>query len=500
MFEVFGRTVYPYRAITYIEVTWPDGTRSTGSGVVVGINDVLTAAHVVYNLPRGGFASAIKIYPGADTVPYIDAPFGSFGNGWRISSRSTNWDRDGDGLLIDSESQYDFALIGLYERLGDFTGWLGTRNEQADGLATMLGYPGRGTGLMAENVFADASNSWGVYDLLSGLGKGSSGGPLVRTASNGETYVVGVASSGNAADTESTYAALFGPGNWDWLVRAMADNDDLLRGTGGGGSGSGSGSGSGGGGSGGKGVDAPLFLIQTYLAYFGRPVDATGMAYLATQTEAQVVATFDASRESQDLYGLNLQSKINAIYKNLFNRDAEANGLQYWTKLVASGQISAPAAALTILKGALGTDALAVQNKLAVSNAFSLALDTAAEAVGYAGLAAAQSARSFVAGVSNTVASFQSAIGRVDAAVAAAVAAGKQSGKLDDVQDDVAWASDGAWFADCDSFACVVHARGTGLDGLGLLSVSGALVLGSGEVSLVGAITAMAQGPVDWSA
>lgn len=440
MFEISARTTFPYRAITYVVVEWPNGSRSAGSGVVVGQNDVLTAMHVVFNSDRGGWASSVTIYPGADTKPSLVTPFGAFGNGWRISTRTTDWDADGDGLLSDYEAQYDLALIGLYERIGDATGWLGSRSERVDGAATMLGYPSRGTGMMAEHVYADASSRWGVFDIDSGLGAGSSGGPLVRTDADGEVYVVGVASSGDAADTVSTYAALFGPGNWDWYTAAMAYNDDLL------------GSGSGGGGGGGSaGVEAPLFLVRAYLAYFGRPVDATGVQFFASRSEGEVTAAFDASRESQDLYGLSLPLKINSIYHNLFNRDAEPAGLQYWNTLVATGRISAPAAALEILKGAQGSDAAAVQNKLAASSAFTQALDTPAEVAGYAGMAAALSARAFVAAVDGSAASLTRALGRVDAAVAAAVSAGTsaRSGLAADFADGEApgvawWGTDGA--------------------------------------------------------
>ena len=449
MYEISARTTFPYSAITYVVVEWPNGSRTAGSGVVVGLNDVLTAMHVVFNSSRGGWASDVKIYPGADTQPLLVTPFGAFGNGWRISARATNWDADGDGLLSDSEAQYDLALIGLYERIGDTTGWLGSRSEQVDGAATMLGYPSRGTGMMAEHVYADASSRWGVFDIDSGLGAGSSGGPLVRTDADGEVYVVGVASSGDAADTVATYAALFGPGNWDWYTTAMLGNDDLLGSGSGGGSGGGGGGSSGGGG--GAGVEAPLFLVRAYLAYFGRPVDATGVQFFASRSEGEVAAAFDASRESQDLYGLSLPLKINSIYHNLFNRDAEAAGLQYWNTLVATGRISAPAAALEILKGAQGSDAAAVQNKLAASSAFTRALDTQAEVAGYAGMAAALSARAFVAAVDGSAASLALALGRVDAAVAAAVSAGTsaRSGLAADFADGEApgvawWGTEGA--------------------------------------------------------
>jgi hypothetical protein len=91
----------------------------------------------------------------------------------------------------------------------------------------MAGYPARGSGLMAESAFADASSQWGVYDIESGLGPGASGGPLLYTAL-GVTSVVGVLSSGNSDETLSTYAGLFGAGTQDWLRSAMAANDMLL--------------------------------------------------------------------------------------------------------------------------------------------------------------------------------------------------------------------------------------------------------------------------------
>jgi hypothetical protein len=36
------------------------------------------------------------------------------------------------------------------------------------------------------------------------------------------------------------------------------------------------------------------FLQKAYLAYFGRPVDATGAVAFANSTEAQVIAAFSA--------------------------------------------------------------------------------------------------------------------------------------------------------------------------------------------------------------
>ena len=165
-------------------------------------------------------------------------------------------------------------------------------------------------------------------------------------------------------------------------------------------------------------------LNKAYLAYFGRPADLTGKTYFATLEQADVIKAFDASAESKALYGDNVASKVNAIYQNLFNRDAEPEGLVYWTTLINQGRVTAAGAALAILNGAQGTDTTAVTNKLAASEAFVAALNTTPELVGYSGMEAAASARSWLKAVGADAASLTAAIAGVDAAVTAAVAVG----------------------------------------------------------------------------
>ncbi|MEP6791201.1 MAG: DUF4214 domain-containing protein, partial [Ramlibacter sp.] len=136
-------------------------------------------------------------------------------------------DLNGDGLLTQAESAGDLALIGMKSRIGDVTGWLPVAQEASDFYGVMAGYPASKPGLMAENVFADASNANSVYDIASGLGAGASGGPLLETV-NGVTSVTGVLSSGNSKNTVSTYAGLFSSATWNWLQDAMAANDSLI--------------------------------------------------------------------------------------------------------------------------------------------------------------------------------------------------------------------------------------------------------------------------------
>lgn len=234
MFEVTNRSTAPYASVCYIQCEWADGTATRASGVVVGENDVLTALHAVYDPQiaakmgdaRLGWAQKVFIYPGADTSPF-STPFGEYTNVGSMVGRAATWDLDGDGLLTQQESAGDLALIGLKSRIGDVTGWLPTASYATDFTGIMAGYPARGSGLMAESVFADATLDWGLYDIRSGLGPGASGGPLLATV-NGVTSVVGVLSSGNAKETLSTYAGLYGTGTYAWLQQAMAANDTLL--------------------------------------------------------------------------------------------------------------------------------------------------------------------------------------------------------------------------------------------------------------------------------
>ena len=172
------------------------------------------------------------------------------------------------------------------------------------------------------------------------------------------------------------------------------------------------------------------FLQQAYLAYFGRPADVSGLGFYADKTEPQVVAAFSASPESQAFFGsMNTLAQINAIYLNLFNRPAEPAGLTYWSGEINAGRLSLAQASMGILNGAQNADKLAVTNKLAASTAFTAALDTTDEMIGYQGTAVIASARSFLASVTSDAATLTAATSTtaLSATVAATVAAGATS-------------------------------------------------------------------------
>lgn len=166
---------------------------------------------------------------------------------------------------------------------------------------------------------------------------------------------------------------------------------------------------------------------KLYVAYFNRPADAAGLTYWESVVTAAkgdttaVSAAFAASAEYKATFaGQNEYQIINTIYKNLFGRDAEPAGLNYWGQALLNKTITIDLAVKTISEAALTTDATAYKNKVAAATAFTAALDTTEEILNYSGDAANAAAKVFIAGVT-TDATLAAAI--APAALAATVAA-----------------------------------------------------------------------------
>jgi hypothetical protein len=183
-------------------------------------------------------------------------------------------------------------------------------------------------------------------------------------------------------------------------------------------------------------------IQKLYVAYFGRPADPAGLAHWETQVEAAngstaaVSAQFAASAEYKSTYaGMTTSQIVDAVYKNLFGRTAEAGGKAYWADLLDKKTISIDNFVADVAKAAVGTDATAFNNKATAAIAFTNALDTDAKKAGYS-LDSIKLAKDYIAGVTTnatlTAATTPAALNKTIADVVAAgteftLAAGLQS-------------------------------------------------------------------------
>ncbi|CAM3442980.1 DUF4214 domain-containing protein [Halomonas lysinitropha] len=145
-----------------------------------------------------------------------------------------------------------------------------------------------------------------------------------------------------------------------------------------------------------------LDLVQKlYVAYYGRPSDSEGQEYWATRIDEEgvdaVINEFGTSPEFEARFGnFTPDQLITNLYNQLFGRQPEEAGKEYWLGVLRSGEKGLAEIALTIANAAQNEDALALSNKLEVAQNFTDALDEPNELQAYSGNVAANSMRQFL--------------------------------------------------------------------------------------------------------
>lgn len=218
---------FPYAAVGLLVATFPDGSVRVGVASVVGKNDVITALSLIYD-PESDWASDLKFYSGADynvvsnqieSVVYsLDSP----GIRWQAKGYTNQLYSDSDNTtFLQTESQYDIAVIGFSEELGNVTGWLGldpARDTNNQSFST-LGYSGS-EGMVSLTVSIDRPLFAGVYvsdeNPFSESMDRSVGSPLFTE----DGYLVGIRATTNWwADIGFVY---------DFITTEIQANDTLL--------------------------------------------------------------------------------------------------------------------------------------------------------------------------------------------------------------------------------------------------------------------------------
>lgn len=154
-------------------------------------------------------------------------------------------------------------------------------------------------------------------------------------------------------------------------------------------------------------ADANTTAIQKlYISYFSRPADFAGLDYWKGQLAANPNALqemsrhFSVSKEYLDTYaGMDNRAKVAEVYDNLFGRQAEAAGVDYWANLLNNNQITIDNMVTQIAAGAQGTDQFAYNAKVAAASSFTERLDLPNERTAYSGTAANKIAVDWITGI-----------------------------------------------------------------------------------------------------
>lgn len=194
--------IYPFSAVTFIISAFPNGVVATGTGFVVGQNDVLTASHVVFNGAWGGDALSVEVIPSFDPDAFDNVSF--FASDWL---RYTDFDPNFDGAVVSGDFQSrslegaekDIALLTVNGGIGNY-GWFGIDYQQYTGTFGVenSGYPSiYGNQPMYDTGLITGSSTDNVYFEVSDLdvNPGNSGGPIYYTDANGP-FAIGLISTG----------------------------------------------------------------------------------------------------------------------------------------------------------------------------------------------------------------------------------------------------------------------------------------------------------------
>ena len=164
-------------------------------------------------------------------------------------------------------------------------------------------------------------------------------------------------------------------------------------------------------------TSSEAILERAYIAYFGRAAEPEGFNWWLSTVSSQggidavmtnVYRDFCKSSEYLRAYAsdldpfthavINAPHLLNSIYENLFHRDIEQGGLDYWGTLVSQGAVTINSVVVEVLNGARNSDFDAVNSKIDAAIALTHKVDEI-NASGYAGDNAAHVAHDWLSGI-----------------------------------------------------------------------------------------------------
>ncbi|MCZ6829738.1 MAG: DUF4214 domain-containing protein [Gammaproteobacteria bacterium] len=120
--------------------------------------------------------------------------------------------------------------------------------------------------------------------------------------------------------------------------------------------------------------ESEITVMSAYLAFYGRPADPGGLAFWAGRLDEEggnldaIIDAFANSAEYDERFGdLGGIELVTNLFQQLFGRDPDPGGLEFYVTSLASGERSLQAIALDILNGAQNEDLDIVSARLDVA-------------------------------------------------------------------------------------------------------------------------------------
>ncbi len=223
--------VAPYTSVIGLIATFPDGSQLQFSGALIAPDEVLTAAHGVW---QEGIGAAVSVVAVAEGLPESDALAGTeavFQSGVYAEDFHYNAVDDANDLLTPGATQQDYALVHFGTPLLATPAFHLAQGTLSGSTAIRIaGFPDGGPEVTATGTVAPA---FGLSALTGdvALDDGSSGGPLWITSGGVPTIVGTVSTGGDAAEvTPSSVAQIDG---WEALDASGVVNDTVTSSVGG---------------------------------------------------------------------------------------------------------------------------------------------------------------------------------------------------------------------------------------------------------------------------
>jgi len=115
-------------------------------------------------------------------------------------------------------------------------------------------------------------------------------------------------------------------------------------------------------------------ILGAYIAYYGRPPDAAGLAWWSDEMHRKggniqtIISAFGQGREYTDRFGsMSNRELLNNLYQQLYGRNADPEGLDWYTEQLATRQSTLATIAIEIHDGAQGSDATQLENRKKVA-------------------------------------------------------------------------------------------------------------------------------------